>query len=274
MSLLSRSDGRGTAPLGVKTICVLAAIVAIVAFFQGVYYLWKPSDMHTLIGGVLVVGAVIELAVAWGLWTLRPWSWYVAIGLFGLATVFAVYRILLQGDAVAVVEFLVDLTVSVYIYHKRDLYTPGTEARHDALHDSGVLSDVDIVDSLRVGETAPLGMKVIVGIGWLASLVAFFQGVVYVWKPSGDATVLGFLLVLGAIAQAYVLLGLWRVERWSWFVGLLLFGAATVAALFRVFLFGDVVAVAEFFVNALIAWYVYRKKDVYAPNVRVDLTPR
>ena len=263
-----------TAPLGVKTICVLVALSAIIAVVLGLHFLLQGDDHGTVVGSVLLALAVLELVIARGLWTLKPWSWYGGMGLFGLAAIASLYVMLLKLSLLAFVRFLVDVTIAVYIYHKRDIYTPGTQARYDAIRSQGVLATLGFVREMKRGETAPLGMRLIVGVVGLLTVVTFFQGVYYIWGHGGAGVVFGLLLVLMAVLQAYVLYGLWNVERWGWFAGLFLFGLATVLAAFRIFLYNDAVAVVEFFCYGGVTLYTFQKKPTYAPRVTVDLTPR
>ena len=193
---------------------------------------------------------------------------------FGLAAVVSLYVMLLKLSFLGFLRFVVDVSVAVYIYHQRDVYTPGTQARYDAIRARGVLAQFGVVRALRRGETAPLGMRAVVAAVGLVTVVSFFQGVYYIWGHGGAGTVFGLLIVLMAGVQAYVLYGLWTVERWAWFAGLFLFGLAAVIALFRIFLYNDVVAVAEFFLYGAITLYTVRRKPTYAPRVTVDLTPR
>lgn len=263
-----------TAPLGVKAICAFIALSAVLGVVLGLHFLLMGGDHGTIVGSILLGFSLLELLVARGLWTLKPWSWYAGMALFGLAAVVSLYVMLLKLSFLGFLRFVVDVSVAVYIYHQRDVYTPGTQARYDAIRARGVLAQFGVVRALRRGETAPLGMRAVVAAVGLVTVVSFFQGVYYIWGHGGAGTVFGLLVVLMAGVQAYVLYGLWTVERWAWFAGLFLFGLAAVIALFRIFLYNDVVAVAEFFLYGAITLYTVRRKPTYAPRVTVDLTPR
>lgn len=276
---MSRSEQSYSPPLGISAISALIALSALLStLFAGHYFLRgtvQGKGTHALVvAGVLLSLAVLEGIVALGLRRLKPWAWYAGIGLFGAATAVSLYVFVLKLSFLAMTHLLLNVAIAVYIYHKRPVYTPGTQARYDAYHSESVLAQFAIVQEMRESDAAPLGVKVVAAIGALASLLAFVQAVRLIWMPSGPATVLGLVVVAAAGLQAYTLYGLWIVERWAWFAGLLLFGLATLFAAFRILLFPDGVAVVELFLNALIALYLYRQKPLYAPRVTVDLTPR
>lgn len=266
-------------PLGVTAISALIALSALVSTLFAGHYLLRGTvqgkgDHALVLAGVLLAVAALEAIVALGLRRLKPWAWYAGIGLFGAAALVSLYVFVLKLSFLAMTYLLLNVVTAVYIYHKRPVYTPGTQARYDAYHQESVLAKFELVQEMRESDAAPLGVKVVAVVGALASLVAFAQGVRLIWMSSGAATVLGLLVVVAATLQAYTLYGLWIVERWAWFAGLLLFGLATVFATFRILLFPDAVAMVEFVVNGLIALYLIRQKPLYAPRVTVDLTPR
>ena len=263
-----------TAPLGVKVVCVLVAIAAAIAFFYGLHFLVQGNDHSTLLGSVLLVLAVFEAVAARGLWKLKPWSWYAGIATFALGSVVSFYVLILKVDDPLLpgVQFLVNVVTAAYIYHQRPIYSPGTEARYEAIRSDGVLGEFEFYQRMQADNSAPLGMRLLVAIGALFSVVAFFQGVYYIWHHGHVVT--GLVLVVAAAIELYVLYGLWFVERWAWFAGLLLFGLGALLALLRILLVGDMMAIVELFVDGLLVAYLLSKKPVYAPRVRVDLTPR
>lgn len=276
---MSRSEQSYSPPMGISAITVFIGLSALLSLlFAGHYFLRgtvQGRGTHALVvAGVLLTLAALEAVVALGLRRLKPWAWYAGIGLFGAATAVSLYVFVLKLSFLALTHLLLNVAIAVYIYHKRPVYTPGTQERYDAYHSESVLAQFAMVQEMRESDAAPLGVKVVAAVGALASLLAFVQGVRLIWMPSGPATVLGLVVVAAAGLQAYTLYGLWIVERWAWFAGLLLFALATVFAAFRVLLFPDGVAVVELFLNGLIALYLYRQKPLYAPRVTVDLTPR
>lgn len=75
--------------------------------------------------GLFVVGvAALQLYTLYGLWIVERWAWFAGLALFGLATVFATFRILLFPDPVALVEFVVNGLLTAYVYRQKPLYAP------------------------------------------------------------------------------------------------------------------------------------------------------
>ena len=263
-----------TAPLGVKVICALVAVSAVIAFLYGLHFVLMANRHGMVLGAILVVLALFEGLVARGLWNLKPWSWYAGMAIFAVGAVVAFYVLVLKIDDPLFpgIHFLVTVATAVYIYHQRPIYTPGTEARYEAIRTDGLLGEFEFYQRMKADQSAPLGVRLLVLLGALFSVVAFFQGVYYIWHH-GHA-LMGILLVTAAAVELYILYGLWFVRRWAWFAGILLFGIGAFLALLRIFLVNDAMAVAEFFFDALLVAYLLSKKPVYAPRVRVNLTPQ
>lgn len=263
-----------TAPLGVKVICVLIAVSAAIAFVYGLHFLLQGNDHGTLLGGVLIVLAVFEGVAARGLWKLKPWSWYAGMAISVVSSAVAFYVLILKIDDPLFpgIQFLANVVTAAYIYHQRPIYTPNTQARYEAIRSDSVLGEFEFYERMKADQSAPLGMRLLVVVGALFSVVAFFQGVYYIWHHGHVVT--GLVLVVAAAVELYVLYGLWFVQRWAWFAGIALFGLGALLALLRILLVGDMMAIAEFFVDAVIVAYLLSKKPVYAPRVRIDLTPR
>lgn len=266
-------------PLGVSVISALIALSALVSLLFAGHYLLRGTvqgkGTHALVlAGVLLGVAALEGVVALGLRRLKPWAWYAGVGLFGAAAAVSLYVFVLKLSLLAMGYLVLNVLTAGYIYHKRPIYTPGTQARYDAYHGESVLAKFEMVREMRESDAAPLGVKAVAVVGAFASLIAFAQGVRLIWMSNGAATVLGLLVVVTVALQAYTLYGLWIVERWAWFAGLALFALATLFATFRVLLMPTPLATVEFLVNGLITLYLYRQKPLYAPRVTVDLTPR
>jgi uncharacterized membrane protein (DUF2068 family) len=263
-----------TAPLGVKAVCALIAVSAAIAFFYGLHFVVQGGDHDTLLGTVLVVLALFEGVAARGLWHLKPWSWYAGMVIAVLAAVVAFYVLILKIDDPLFpgIHFLGNVVAAAYIYHQRPIYTPNTQARYEAIRSDSVLGEFEFYERMKADQSAPLGMRLLVVVGALFSVVAFFQGIYYIWHHGHVVT--GLVLVVAAAVELYVLYGLWFVQRWAWFAGIALFGLGGFLALLRVLLVGDTVAIAEFVVDAVVVAYLLSKKPVYAPRVRIDLTPR
>jgi uncharacterized membrane protein (DUF2068 family) len=62
-------------PVGVSIIAVIVGIVGIVGIISGIL-LFVFSPFAAIIG--IIIG-VVELLVAWGLWTLQPWAFWTTV---------------------------------------------------------------------------------------------------------------------------------------------------------------------------------------------------
>lgn len=112
------------APLGVKVLAVFATLASLVAFVQGIRLIWMSSTAATVLGLLVILLAVLQTYTVYGLWIVERWAWFAGLALFGLATVFATFRVLLFPDVVAVVEFLVNGLITLYLYRQKPLYAP------------------------------------------------------------------------------------------------------------------------------------------------------
>ena len=262
---------------------IITALVAVLAALGGLFaanylvrWLVDGEGVYALvIGGLLAAVVAVSAVVTLGLRRLKPWAWYAGVGLFVAAAAVALVVFVLKLSLLAFGYLLLNVLTAAYIYHTRPIYTPGTQARYDAYYDESVLYRFHLVQQMREYDGTPLGVKLLAVVATLASLLAFVQALRLLWMGKGASIVLGVLVIAAAVAQTYIVYGLWMLERWAWFAGLALFGLATVFAGFRVVLFaGGPVALFELAVNGLITAYIYRKKPLYAPRVTIDLTPR
>jgi uncharacterized membrane protein (DUF2068 family) len=98
-------------PVGVTVIAVLEAIAAVLEILGGIFLL----STSTTLGVIAIVVGVIYLVLAWGLWTLKPWAFWITAVLNALAVVSGIYM-LIQGNYASIVETIVALAVLVYLF--------------------------------------------------------------------------------------------------------------------------------------------------------------
>lgn len=73
---------RSSAPLGIKLVCVLGAVGAVVGLFGGLVGLGAGGAAFVI--GTFAIGlSAAQLVVVWGLWTLQSWAWTLALLFFG-----------------------------------------------------------------------------------------------------------------------------------------------------------------------------------------------
>jgi hypothetical protein len=123
MSMQSPEVGR---PTGVTILAVLAAISGVISLFgglgiAGLGYLAAGggvvSGFTTMLWIVLLVLGLIELVLAYGFWSLRPWAWSLGIGVQGAGVVINVLQFVNNGAALTstVVSVLVAAAIIYYL---------------------------------------------------------------------------------------------------------------------------------------------------------------
>jgi hypothetical protein len=109
-----------SAPLGIKIICVLAALGAIGSLLRGFGALFS-SPLGFVVGAIVIVLALAKLSVVWGLWTLQSWAWTLTVVVYGLSLLMDVLR-LLTGHLAAIFGIVIGGLLLAYVYSKRDYY--------------------------------------------------------------------------------------------------------------------------------------------------------
>lgn len=113
------------APLGIKIVCLLILLSTIVGTAVVVSIAdalnWAPRDWL-----VLTVTVVVSLFAVYGLWTLRPWGWTLAMASFAFEFVvaFAAFSGVLTVGTEGAFSLVPTVIYAIYVYSKRDLYRP------------------------------------------------------------------------------------------------------------------------------------------------------
>lgn len=107
---MTEENLKGKRPLGVIILAILAFIGSIVNFASG---------------GLWVFLGVLMLAMAYGLWNLKQWGWYLAmIGWIG-----NLIGGILYGGLYAIISFIVCVIVLGYIWTVRGYFGIHTETQ-------------------------------------------------------------------------------------------------------------------------------------------------
>lgn len=109
------------------------------------------------------------------------------------------------------------------------------------------------VDGSR--RTAPLELKVVVAIAGLGALLLMVMGVSVLRSGGTRGLLLGGGAILVAVAQSFVLVGVYQLRPWSWSAVIALLVAGAVFQAGAGDYFGAVVSV-------FIAGYLYTRRDV------------
>ena len=116
---LCRDCAAETAPIGIKVVCAVGGLFGAFSLLIGIRLL----GLVPLLGLVVVGLSLGQLAVLYGLWTLRTWSWGVALLLFGLGVLVDLFRAV-TGNWTNLAGVVVGLLVMAYIYSNHELYLP------------------------------------------------------------------------------------------------------------------------------------------------------
>ena len=103
-------------PLGVTIIAVLVAIGAIFEIIGGLALLaiFAPVGIFALIVGV------ISLFVAWGLWTLKPWAFWLVVIVEVIHLVQAVLSVA-RGQGVGIGDIIFPVVILLYLFLDRNV---------------------------------------------------------------------------------------------------------------------------------------------------------
>jgi hypothetical protein len=107
-------------PLGITIFAILAAVAGVFGFLGGAALLGIGSVAGAagfLVGGIaaffgllILAVALLELALAYGLWTIQPWAWTLGIGLEAVSIVLELIRF--AGGRSNAFSFLVTLVIA------------------------------------------------------------------------------------------------------------------------------------------------------------------
>lgn len=115
------SATRTSAPAGIKVLCVLATLGAVLGLVGGFGVL--AQGIGLILGPLLIVVSLAQLAAVYGLWTLQSWGWTLGIVLYSLDVLLdAVPFVVGQGDVNGVFSLFLSLVILAYVYSKRDHY--------------------------------------------------------------------------------------------------------------------------------------------------------
>lgn len=114
------SATRTSAPLGIKVICVLGTLGAGLGLVGG-FGLMALGGAGVVLGPVVLVLSLAQLAAVFGLWTLQSWGWTLAMVLYGLDAVIDLVGLVL-GDLGSILGLFIAVVILGYIYSKRDHY--------------------------------------------------------------------------------------------------------------------------------------------------------
>ena len=118
-------------PLGVTLLAILHVLQAILAFIVGLVLvtvgaflprflvrmprLFRYTGLVEVIGGVVIMVALLYLLLSYGLWSGKGWAWTVSLILAGLGIVFSLTALIVRGGLGAIITLILDAVIIYYL---------------------------------------------------------------------------------------------------------------------------------------------------------------
>ena len=131
---LIEDEGSGVTspPLGVKLLCGLVALAAVAVLVAGGFLaVTGPALPTQAIGAALVVTALVNAAIVYGLWKVEPWGWRLAVGFYVFAAGVSLTQVPFVGLEAAL-GVVGPLAVVAYLALTREVYVQPPEFRRHA----------------------------------------------------------------------------------------------------------------------------------------------
>ena len=121
-----------TRPLGITIIAAFLGISAILALLVLILGLNRVSTLGlgegmTASTSIALLGAIIlgffEVALAWGLWTLRPWAYWTTIIVEAIRVILGLYVVLILQKAIisGILSLIIPIIILVYLVADRNV---------------------------------------------------------------------------------------------------------------------------------------------------------
>lgn len=104
-------------PLGITIIAIIAAIHGVIAIIGGLTLMGVSMAPAVI---ALVLG-VLELVLAWGLWTLQKWAFWAMVVLEVLVVLNSLFAFSQQMIPGGVVDLVIALIVLIYLFADRNV---------------------------------------------------------------------------------------------------------------------------------------------------------
>ncbi|TMC95994.1 MAG: hypothetical protein E6J22_02500 [Chloroflexi bacterium] len=119
-------------PLGITIIAIILGISAVLGLIAVILGLVALGAAH--LGGALATAAVValiiaavfallELFLAWGLWTLKPWAFWATAVIEAIRILDALYALFVQHAALgaAILGLIIPLIILIYLFADRNV---------------------------------------------------------------------------------------------------------------------------------------------------------
>ena len=119
-------------PLGITIIAIILGISAVLGLIAIILGLVALGAAH--LGGALATAAIValiiaavfallELFLAWGLWTLKPWAFWATAVIEAIRILDALYALFVQHAALgaAILGLIIPLIILIYLFADRNV---------------------------------------------------------------------------------------------------------------------------------------------------------
>jgi hypothetical protein len=119
-------------PLGVTIIAAILGISALLSLVVLILGLNRVSTLGLGAGmtsatSLALLGALIwaffEVALAWGLWTLRPWAYWTTAIIEAARVIFGLYIVILLHEAIiaGILSLIIPIIILIYLFADRNV---------------------------------------------------------------------------------------------------------------------------------------------------------
>ena len=118
-------------PLGVTVIAALALLAGALEILGGIVAILLGASfgamgdfqgmgafgaaLGTAIGGSLIIGGLISLAIGWGLWNGKGWAWWLTVIFTALGAITSLIGIL-SAPVVSIIYLVIELVILWYFF--------------------------------------------------------------------------------------------------------------------------------------------------------------
>ena len=108
-----------TRPLGITIIAIIMAIYGILAIIAGITLLGSSVGLAVT---SLILG-VLELVLAWGMWTLQKWAFWTTVVLEVLAVLNGIFAFTGGNTPHGITGIIIALIILIYLFADRNVRT-------------------------------------------------------------------------------------------------------------------------------------------------------
>jgi uncharacterized membrane protein (DUF2068 family) len=106
-----------TRPLGITIIAVIVAIYGILNIISGIALLGASAT----IGVISIILGVLDLVLAWGLWTLQRWAFWATALIEVLSLINGIFGLTQGGGVSAILSIVIPLIILIYLFADRNV---------------------------------------------------------------------------------------------------------------------------------------------------------